>query len=87
MEVPSISPSRATSESISAARKIELLDVRTPLEFQEVHATLARNEPLESLQPQAIIARRNGSAGEPFYVICRSGSRGAKACEKLIAAG
>ena len=86
MEVPMISAT-ALHQKHLRGEKIDLLDVRTPLEFQEVHATLARNEPLESLQPQAVISRRNGSAGEPLYVICRSGSRGAKACEKLLAAG
>jgi len=30
---------------------------------------------------------RNGSANEPLYVICRSGSRGRQACEKFLKAG
>ena len=33
------------------------------------------------------MASRNGSADEPLFVICRSGSRGAKAAEKFRAAG
>ncbi len=67
-------------------RKIDLIDVRTPVEFREVHATPARNLPLDSLDPAAMLAGRNGSE-EPLYVICRSGSRGKQACEKLVAAG
>jgi rhodanese-related sulfurtransferase len=67
--------------------EIELLDVRTPIEFREVHAEVARNVPLDSLDPQAIMTARNGSAGQPLYVICRSGSRGGKAVEKFQAAG
>jgi len=68
-------------------KHVELLDVRTPVEFREVHVDFARNLPLDRLDPQAILAERKGSAGEPLYVICRSGSRGKQACEKLSAAG
>src|SRR5688572_21307547 len=70
----------------SAGQQFELLDVRTPVEFREIHVDFARNVPLDRLDAQAIRAERNGS-GEPLYVICRSGSRGKQACEKLVAAG
>jgi rhodanese-related sulfurtransferase len=63
---------------------IELIDVRTPAEFEEVHVTFARNVPLDRLDPQALEGGRNG---RPLYVICRSGSRSKQACEKLAAAG
>ncbi len=66
---------------------VHLIDVRTPLEFQEVHAKPAKNVPLDQLEPKAVMAKRNGSANEPLYVICRSGSRGSKACQKFIDAG
>ena len=66
---------------------VDVIDVRTPAEFREVHAVIARNKPLESLDPDAVMKERNGTAGDPLYVICRSGSRAAKACEKFIAAG
>jgi rhodanese-related sulfurtransferase len=72
---------------VAAGKKIDLIDVRTPVEFREVHVTIARNEPLDQLDPQAIQAARNGSAQEPLYVICRSGSRGKQACEKFVAKG
>ena len=35
----------------------------------------------------ALMNARNGSAGQPLYVICRTGSRGAKACQKFQQAG
>ena len=35
----------------------------------------------------ALMQARNGSANEPLYVICRSGSRGQQACEKFLKAG
>ncbi|MEZ6056173.1 MAG: rhodanese-like domain-containing protein [Planctomycetaceae bacterium] len=65
----------------------ELIDVRTPLEFQEVCAAHARNVPLDQLDPHAIMQGRNGSADKPLYIICKSGSRGAKAQQKFIDAG
>jgi rhodanese-related sulfurtransferase len=68
-------------------KPIDLIDVRTPVEFQEVHVAQARNIPLDRLDPAAIMQARNGSRQEPLYVICRSGSRGRQACEKFVAAG
>lgn len=66
---------------------IELIDVRTPVEFREVHSVHARNVPLDSLDPQAVMTARNGTAGNPLYVICRSGNRSGKACEVFVKAG
>lgn len=68
-------------------KKIELIDVRTPVEFQEVHVEIARNVPLDRLDVAAIMQARNGSSNEPLYVICRSGGRGQQACEKFLKAG
>ncbi|TWT88620.1 Inner membrane protein YgaP [Pseudobythopirellula maris] len=66
---------------------VEVIDVRTPVEFREIHAPLARNTPLDSLDPDTLMKQRNGSAGEPLYVLCRSGARAMKACEKFVEAG
>jgi rhodanese-related sulfurtransferase len=63
-----------------------LIDVRTPAEFEEVHASVARSMPLERLDAEAVRRICADHAG-PIYVICRSGSRGKQACEKLLAAG
>ncbi len=65
----------------------DVIDVRTPVEFREVHAEIARNVPLDSLDPQAIMKLRNGTAEEPLYVICHSGSRSSMACQKFVDAG
>jgi rhodanese-related sulfurtransferase len=75
------------AEMRSAGTNVELLDVRTPVEFREIHVDFARNVPLDRLDVETLMAERNGSAREPLYVICRSGSRGKQACEKLAAAG
>ena len=68
-------------------KHIDLVDVRTPAEYQEVHVEYARNIPLDALDPRAIMQGRNGSCDEPLFIICRSGARGKQACEKFIAAG
>ena len=65
---------------------VELIDVRTPVEFRALRAQGARNVPLDSLNPQAVMQARSGSA-EPLYLICKSGSRGALAQQKFIDAG
>ncbi|QDV61888.1 rhodanese-like domain-containing protein [Crateriforma conspicua] len=72
---------------LSNESDVELIDVRTPVEFREVHAQGAKNVPLESLDAAAFLRSRNGSAGQPLYVICRSGNRAAQACKKFADAG
>ncbi|MEO0530719.1 MAG: rhodanese-like domain-containing protein [Planctomycetota bacterium] len=58
-----------------------LLDVRTPAEFRELHVEGAVNVPLDRLDPSEFKDRGG------VCVICRSGSRGAKAQQKLLEAG
>ena len=65
---------------------LELIDVRTPVEFREVHADFARNVPLDALNP-AVLLQGRADAGRPLYVICKAGGRSKQACEKLVAAG
>lgn len=67
--------------------EIELIDVRMPTEFREMRAECARNVPLDSLDPAAIMAARNGTAAQPLYVICRGGNRSLQACKKFMDAG
>lgn len=70
-----------------ASGKIDLIDVRMPTEYREVHAVGAKNVPLDTLDPKAVAAASNGSSGEPLYVICKSGGRSSKAVQKFIDAG
>lgn len=72
---------------LDSGKRLEVIDVRTPVEFQSVHLTIARNFPLDRLDPATIQADRNGTAHEPLYVVCRSGARGKQACERFMAAG
>lgn len=75
------------SQLVAIGKKIELIDVRTAMEFRAMHVTIARNAPLSELDPKAIQSARNGSSGEPLYIVCRSGSRSKQACEKFLSCG
>ena len=74
-----ITPQELAQLRKGSGQRVELIDVRTPVEFCEVHVDFARNVPLDRLDPVAIRAERNGSA-EPLYVICRSGGHSRPAC-------
>jgi rhodanese-related sulfurtransferase len=71
----------------AAGDSLDIVDVRTPMEFAELHAVGARNMPLDQLDPQAVMQGRNGNGDAPLYIICRSGSRAARACEAFESAG
>lgn len=75
-----------TPQELEQLRKsdpnIDLIDVRTPAEYEEVHVTFARNVPLDRFNPAAIPA-----SDKPVYIICKSGNRGRQAAEKAEAAG
>lgn len=81
-----VSP-RQLLELQRSGASLDLIDVRTPVEFREVHVAFARNVPLDQLDPQAVIQARGGDMDQPLYVICRSGSRGQQACRALQRAG
>jgi rhodanese-related sulfurtransferase len=80
-------PAARFAELHRSGRKLDLIDVRTPIEYREVHVNFARNVPLDQLDPEALMQTRDAGANEPLYVVCHSGSRGRKACEMLAKAG
>jgi len=65
---------------------IDLIDVRTAVEFEAVHAVPARNVPLDQLDAASLLSQRGGN-GSPLYLICKSGSRARQARQKFAAAG
>ncbi|APW64197.1 rhodanese-like domain-containing protein [Paludisphaera borealis] len=77
---------RSLFEVYEEGKPVELIDVRTPAEYREVHATMARLAPLERLDPIALVGART-DGNETLYVICRTGARSKKACEAFAAAG
>jgi rhodanese-related sulfurtransferase len=83
MNVQKISPLELQQRR-QQGKVVELIDVRTPVEFAEIHVEGARLVPLDQLDPHSIAAVHNG---DPLYVICRTGGRAAKAYAQLQAAG
>ena len=80
----SVSPGEL-NRLIASGGPVELLDVRTPGEFESAHVPGARLMPLDELDAGAFLKQR-GKA-EPVYVLCQSGGRARKAIEKLQQAG
>jgi rhodanese-related sulfurtransferase len=86
MSLKTISP-RELHALKSGGQAVDLIDVRTPLEFREIHAEYACNLPLDAVEPAKIMMSRNAPEDRPLYLICRSGGRAKKACEKFMTAG
>ncbi len=85
MELKSI----VASELIDAqARGItpDIIDVRTPAEYAALHVRGARSLPLTTLDAAALATERS-THRDPLYVICHTGTRARKACERLAASG
>lgn len=85
MPYTTISPEELSE--LQNAKDVDLIDVRTPAEFGELHIQGARNVPLSSLNATELMQSRNGRSNQPLYVICRSGDRARQACEKLESVG
>ncbi len=66
---------------------VELIDVRTPAEFRDVHVNFARNIPLDQLNVESLARTCNEANDQPLYVVCHSGSRGRQACQRLLDGG
>jgi len=71
----------------TSGEKLDVIDVRMPSEFEQVHAAIARNHPLDSLDPQQVMESRNGNGHLPLYVICKSGTRSNMACNQFVKEG
>ena len=64
-----------------------LIDVRTPVEFAEVHVESAKNIPLNDLKPDEVYETYKLSLEKPIYILCRSGQRATRAAEQLVKGG
>jgi len=64
-----------------------VIDVRTPVEFAEVHVAAAKSVPLDTLNPAELYATQNLSIEKPVYILCRSGQRATKAATHLAQGG
>jgi rhodanese-related sulfurtransferase len=75
----------AKLKAIMDTQKVALIDVRTAAEFAEGHAPGAVNIPVGELDTRMSELEPHKSAA--VYLICRSGSRSARAQTQLLAAG
>lgn len=66
---------------------LNVIDVRTPVEFAEVHVPQAKPHPLDTLNPDTLLTSGAIRHGQPVYILCRSGQRARLALEKLTTAG
>jgi rhodanese-related sulfurtransferase len=64
---------------LTAQPSAPLIDVRTPVEFAEVHVPQARSVPLDELKPDLLQLQKD----QPVYLLCRSGQRATKAADKF----
>jgi rhodanese-related sulfurtransferase len=68
---------------LAAQPSAPIIDVRTPVEFAEVHVPQARSVPLDELKPGSLQLQKDQSV----YLLCRSGQRATKAAEKFAREG
>jgi rhodanese-related sulfurtransferase len=68
---------------LTAQPSAAIIDVRTPMEFAEVHVPQAQSIPLDELRPESLALAKD----QPVYLLCRSGQRATKAAEKFAKAG
>jgi rhodanese-related sulfurtransferase len=68
---------------LTAQPSAPVIDVRTPVEFVEVHVPQARSVPLDELKPGVLQLPKD----QPVYLLCRSGQRATKAAEKFAQEG
>ena len=68
---------------LTAQPSTPVIDVRTPVEFAEVHVPQAQSIPLDELKPGSLPLHKD----QPVYLLCRSGQRAAKAAEKFAKEG
>jgi rhodanese-related sulfurtransferase len=72
---------------LTGETKVALVDVRTPVEFAEVHASPAVNIPLDRISAGELQRIGSVPGDQPVYLLCRSGQRATQAADKLKAAG
>ncbi|MEX1049200.1 MAG: rhodanese-like domain-containing protein [Akkermansiaceae bacterium] len=71
--------------SLKSAKRVALIDVRTPAEHGEIHIEGSALMPLDRLDGAAVKSAAAGA--EQTVIICRSGKRAEQAYQKLVAAG
>lgn len=83
-------PVHRVFDAQSRGEQVAIADVRSFAEFHTLHAVGARSHPLETFDPQRVVASFDISGlgrDVPLYVTCQSGRRAEIAASRLIAAG
>lgn len=78
-----VSP-RDAQALVSQDARFKFLDVRSPLEFSEVHIKDAKNIPIDALASK--IDELNTS-GDRYIVLCRTGNRSPMAADMILQSG
>ncbi len=86
MTVTTVMP-KSAFEDLHSNTQACLVDVRTPVEFDEIHADGARLIPLDQISVDRLRGEVGDIAGRRIYFICRSGQRASQAAKQLAAAG
>jgi len=66
---------------------VAIIDVRTPGEYEAVHAPAAQNHPLDALDASVDHLRELVEQDREVVLVCRSGARAHQAQDALVAAG
>lgn len=74
-------------QRLASDPELAVIDVRTPVEYAEVHVAQARLLPLDSLAPKALVESGQLPKDHPIHILCRSGQRAAKAAEHFAREG
>ncbi len=77
--------SKQVQQDIQSGKRMALIDVRTPVEHEEMHIAGSVLMPLDRLDPAAVKAASAGT--ENCVLICQGGKRAEQAFHKLQAAG
>jgi rhodanese-related sulfurtransferase len=85
-DMKTISPTEL-QKLLTAQPHLPVIDVRTPMEFAEVHVPQARNIPLDLVNPGELAGPGQMRKDQPVYLLCRSGQRATRAAEKLMQEG
>ena len=76
---------KQVQQQIESGARVALIDVRTPVEHDEMRIAGSLSMPLDALDASAVKAAASGA--ESCVIVCRSGKRAEQAYQKLQAAG
>ncbi|MHB1544233.1 MAG: rhodanese-like domain-containing protein [Gammaproteobacteria bacterium] len=85
-QIPSIRAHELRSR-VQRGERLILLDVRSPEEYEAIHAIGAILIPLDQFTHETVMNRLTAAGLSPtdtIYVLCHSGRRAMTACERVI---